>query len=116
MDYHQKTVSCPLVDSRIDSGILLVVLNHAGDVMSANMAMQMAEREGINVKMLLTHEDISAGLDTPAADRRGLGGCIPLYKVAGAASEQGKPLEEVTVLFSNKNTSPSSKSVTRFRQ
>ncbi|NQU55317.1 MAG: dihydroxyacetone kinase subunit DhaK [Bacteroidetes bacterium] len=78
-----------------DAGILLVVLNHAGDVMSANMAMQMAEREGINVKMLLTHEDISAGLDTPEADRRGLGGCIPLYKVAGAASEQGKSLEEV---------------------
>jgi len=78
-----------------DAGILLVVLNHAGDVMSANMAMQMAEREGINVKMLLTAEDISAGLDTPVEDRRGLGGCIPLYKVAGAASEQGKSLEEV---------------------
>ena len=78
-----------------DAGILLVVLNHAGDVMSANMAMQMAEREGINVKMLLTAEDISAGLDTSVEDRRGLGGCIPLYKVAGAASEQGKSLEEV---------------------
>jgi len=59
------------------------------------MAMQMAEREGINVKMLLTHEDISAGLDTPDEDRRGLGGCIPLYKVAGAAAEQGKSLDEI---------------------
>lgn len=78
-----------------EAGVLLVVLNHAGDVMSANMAMQMAEREGINVKMLLTHEDISAGLDTPDEDRRGLGGCIPLYKVAGAAAEQGKSLDEV---------------------
>ena len=55
--------------------------------MSANMAMQMAEREGINVKMLLTAEDISAGLDTPTEDRRGLGGCVPLYKAAGAAAE-----------------------------
>jgi dihydroxyacetone kinase-like protein len=78
-----------------DAGILLVVLNHAGDVMSANMAMQMAEREGINVKMLLTAEDISAGLDTPLEDRRGLAGCIPLYKVAGAAAEEGKSLDEV---------------------
>lgn len=78
-----------------DAGILLVVLNHAGDVMSANMAMQLAERAGIKVKMLLTHEDISAGIDTPAEDKRGLGGCIPLYKVAGAAAEQGKPLDEV---------------------
>ncbi len=78
-----------------DAGILLVVLNHAGDVMSANMAMQLAERAGIKVKMLLTHEDISAGIDTPAEDRRGLGGCVPLYKVAGAAAEQGKSLAEV---------------------
>ena len=78
-----------------DAGILLVVLNHAGDVMSANMAMQMAEREGLNVKMLLTCEDISAGVDTPEEDRRGLAGCVPLYKVAGAAAEAGKSLDEV---------------------
>ncbi len=78
-----------------EAGILLVVLNHAGDVMSANMAMQLAERAGIKVKMLLTHEDISAGLDTAAEDRRGLGGCVPLYKIAGAAAEQGKSLDEV---------------------
>ena len=78
-----------------EAGILLVVLNHAGDVMSANMAMQLATRAGIKVKMLLTHEDISAGLDTPAENKRGLGGCIPVYKVAGAAAEQGKSLDEI---------------------
>ena len=48
-----------------DVGILFVVLNHAGDVMSANIAMQMAEKEGLNVKMLLTHEDIAPGADAP---------------------------------------------------
>ncbi|MBT8037001.1 MAG: dihydroxyacetone kinase subunit DhaK [Verrucomicrobiae bacterium] len=83
-----------------DAGILLVVLNHAGDVMSANMAMQLAERAGIKVKMLLTHEDISAGIDTPIEDKRGLAGCIPLYKVAGAAAEQGKSLDDVYELAS----------------
>jgi dihydroxyacetone kinase-like protein len=54
-----------------DAGILFVVLNHAGDVMSANMAMKLAEREGIKVRMLLTHEDISAGLDTPSRTSAG---------------------------------------------
>ena len=78
-----------------EAGILLVVLNHAGDVMSANMAMKLAEREGIKVRMLLTHEDISAGIDTPDEDRRGLAGCVPVYKVAGAAAEAGKSLDEV---------------------
>ncbi len=38
-----------------EAGILLVVLNHSGDVMSANMACQLAERVGIKVKQLLTH-------------------------------------------------------------
>lgn len=78
-----------------EAGILLVVLNHAGDVMSANMAMQLADRAGIKVTMLTTHEDISAGLDTPVEDKRGLAGCVPLYKVAGAAAETGKSLDEV---------------------
>ncbi len=78
-----------------DAGILLVVLNHAGDVMSSNMAMKMAEREGIKFKSILVAEDISAGLDAAKEDRRGLAGCIPLIKVAGAAAEQGKNLDEV---------------------
>jgi dihydroxyacetone kinase-like protein len=67
---------------------LLIVLNHAGDVLAANIAMQAAEREGLNVKMVLTQEDIS----TPEGDRRGLVGCVAVYKVAGAAAEKGMPL------------------------
>lgn len=78
-----------------DAGILLVVLNHSGDVMSANMAVQLAERAGIKVKKLITHDDISAGLDAPDDDRRGLAGCIPLYKIVGAAAEEGKTLDEI---------------------
>ena len=78
-----------------EAGILFVVLNHAGDVMSANMAMKMAEKEGIKVRMILTHEDIAPGIDAPADDRRGLAGCVPLYKVAGAAAEAGASLDEV---------------------
>ena len=31
----------------------------------------------------------------PAADRRGLVGCIPLYKIAGAAAEAGMDLDQV---------------------
>jgi len=59
------------------------------------MAMEMAAKEGLHVRMILTHEDIAPGIDAPAEDRRGLAGCIPLYKVAGAAAEAGKSLDEV---------------------
>ena len=78
-----------------DAGVLFVVLNHEGDVMSANTAQDMAESEGVKVKRILTHEDIAPGADAPAEDRRGLVGCVPLYKVAGAAAEAGKSLDEV---------------------
>ena len=41
--------------------------------------------------MMLTHEDISGG--TNPEDRRGLVGFLPVYKVAGAAAEEGLPLD-----------------------
>jgi dihydroxyacetone kinase-like protein len=74
------------------AGVLFVVLNHAGDVLSSNITMQMAQRERLNVKMILTHEDIAGGPNPE--DRRGLVGFLPVYKVAGAAAEQGLPLEK----------------------
>jgi len=77
------------------AGVLFVVLNHAGDVMSANMAMDLAAKQNINLRKVLTHEDIAPGANAPADQRRGLVGCIPLYKVAGAAAEAGKSLDEV---------------------
>jgi dihydroxyacetone kinase-like protein len=69
---------------------LLIVLNHAGDVLAANIAMQAIEPERLKVKMVLTEEDISS----PVGDRRGLVGCIAVYKVAGAAAESGAPLQK----------------------
>lgn len=70
---------------------LLVVLNHAGDVLSGNLAMEMALREGCKVEMILTHEDVAGGPNPD--DRRGLVGFFPVYKVAGAAAEKGSSLD-----------------------
>jgi len=80
------------------AGILFIILNHAGDVMNGNMAFEMAKKEGINVKTLLTHEDIAPGANAPKEDRRGLGGSIPLFKIIGAAAEAGKSFDEVFAL------------------
>jgi dihydroxyacetone kinase-like protein len=74
------------------AGVLFIVLNHSGDVLSANMTMGMAEKEGLKVKKIVTHEDIAGG---PNLDnRRGLVGFVPVYKVAGAAAEQGLSLDK----------------------
>jgi len=76
------------------AGVLFIVLNHEGDVLSSNIAMEMAKKEGLNVKSVLLHEDISAGSREDPRDRRGLVGCLPVIKVAGAAAEQGRSLDE----------------------
>ncbi|GHT27153.1 dihydroxyacetone kinase subunit DhaK [Planctomycetales bacterium] len=93
-------------------GILLVLLNHAGDVMNGNLAFNMAIKEGINVKKILTAEDIAPGIDAPVEDRRGLGGCIPLIKVAGAAAEEGKSLDEVLAVAERFNAGMATLAVT----
>jgi dihydroxyacetone kinase-like protein len=81
-----------------EAGVLLVVLNHAGDVMSSNIALEMARKQGLNVRSITTHEDIAPGASAPAADRRGLVGCVPLYKMAGAAAEEGRSIDEVCAI------------------
>ena len=75
-----------------DEGVLLVVLNHAGDVLSGNIAMEAAKREGINIQRVLTQDGMSS--DPAVKDRRGLVGFLPVYKVAGAAAEQGASLDD----------------------
>jgi phosphoenolpyruvate---glycerone phosphotransferase subunit DhaK len=77
------------------AGVLMVVLNHPGDVLTANVTMQLAEKQGLKVKMILTHEDISSGPRDKPEERRGLIGFLPVYKVAGAAAEEGRSLDEI---------------------
>jgi dihydroxyacetone kinase-like protein len=76
-------------------GVLFVVLNHAGDVLTANITMEMALKEGLNVKMILVHDDIASGPIDKPEERRGLVGFLPVVKIAGAAAEEGRTLEEI---------------------
>lgn len=96
-------------------GILLVILNHAGDVMNGNMAFEMAVRSGIDaqkIQKIYTHEDIAPGIATPVEDRRGLCGCVPLFKIAGAAAEAGKSLAEIVTIAEKFNSQMATLAVT----
>ena len=79
-------------------GVLLLVLNHAGDMLCGNMVMKMVEAEGLNVKKVVTQEDISNAPRSNADDRRGLAGAIPMYHICAAAAKEGKSLEEVAAV------------------
>lgn len=76
-------------------GVLFVVLNHAGDMLTGNLTMKAAKKEGLKVIKVVTQEDVSNAPRENGEDRRGLVGCVPLYKIAGAAAAEGKTLEEV---------------------
>ena len=79
-------------------GVLFIVLNHAGDMLTGNLTMKTAQKEGLHVVKVVTQEDIANAPRDNSSDRRGLVGCIPTYKIAGAAAAQGKSLEEVAAL------------------
>jgi len=80
------------------NGVLLIVLNHAGDMLTGKQVLAECHKQGMKINMVVVQDDISAAPRTMAGNRRGLVGCIPVYKIAGAAATAGKNLEEVTVL------------------
>lgn len=79
-------------------GVLLVVLNHAADMLSAHKAVEECRKEGLAVNMVVVQDDISNAPRSNAEERRGLVGCVPVYKIAGAAAAAGHSLEEVTAI------------------
>ena len=79
-------------------GVLLVVLNHAGDILASNLAMKQAEKLGINVSKIVVQDDIANAPREEAQNRRGMVGAVPLVKIAGAAALAGKALEEVATI------------------
>ena len=79
-------------------GVLFVVLNHAGDMLTGNLTMKAAKKEGIHVIKVVTQEDITTAPREDAGNRRGFVGCVPAYKIAGGAAAQGKSLEEVAAI------------------
>ena len=86
-------------------GVLFIVLNHAGDLLTANITMEMVSKAGLNAEMILIHEDIASGPPEKPEERRGLVGILPLIKVAGAAAEEGRTLEEITAIGERMNRS-----------
>ena len=76
------------------AGVLFIVLNHCRRRSLRQYHDGDGQARGLNVKMILTHEDIAGG--TNPDDRRGLVGFLPVYKVAGAAAEQGAVARSVS--------------------
>jgi dihydroxyacetone kinase-like protein len=90
----QMLTATKLVDG--GAGVLHVVKNYTGDVMNFEMAAELAAAEsGAQVVSVVTNDDVAVQDSTWTAGRRGVGVTVLLEKIAGAAAEQGRPLEQV---------------------
>lgn len=80
-----------------DAGVLLVVKNYTGDRLNFGLAAEMARAEGIRVETVVVADDAALG-DSSRAGRRGLTATVLVHKIAGAAAEEGRSLDDVAAL------------------
>jgi dihydroxyacetone kinase-like protein len=76
-------------------GVACLYGNYAGDVMNVDMAVDMAEDDGITVKQVIANDDVPSAPKGKEADRRGVAGEILMWKIGGARAEKSGTLEEV---------------------
>ncbi|MFD2421077.1 dihydroxyacetone kinase subunit DhaK [Amycolatopsis pigmentata] len=78
-----------------EAGALLIVKNYTGDVLNFETAAELAAADGSDVHSVVIDDDVAVADSTFTAGRRGVGGTVPLEKIAGAAAARGDSLEAV---------------------
>jgi dihydroxyacetone kinase len=86
------------------AGVLYVYGNYGGDVFNFDLAVDLAEPDGIDVKTVLLTDDVASAPAERSADRRGVAGMVFVFKCAGAAAERGDSLEEVARIAPKANS------------
>ncbi len=93
----------PSVDQMADAmraadggaGVLRLYGNYGGDIMNFDMAGEMLEMEDITSTTVLLADDVASASKHEREKRRGVAGMVYAFKIAGAAAEQMKNLEDV---------------------
>ncbi|MEM8657253.1 MAG: dihydroxyacetone kinase subunit DhaK, partial [Pseudomonadota bacterium] len=80
------------------AGAVLLISRHEGDVINGRAAAALAEEDGLRVRPLLMYDDISSAPKGQEQDRRGAAGTMFIYKILGAAAEEGMALDPLLVL------------------
>ena len=85
------------------AGVLYVYGNYGGDVFNFDLAADLAEPEGIDIRTVLLTDDVASAPPERASERRGVAGMVFAFKCAGAAPERGDPLDEVARITAKAN-------------
>ena len=84
-------------------GVLLACGNYAGDVLNFTAAADRLRADGIDSRTVWVTDDISSASPAEREKRRGIAGGLIVYKVASAAAEEGRSLDEVTIVARRAN-------------
>ena len=79
-------------------GVLCLYGNYGGDKMNFHMAEELADFEDIPTAEVLVCDDVASRPIEEKEMRRGVAGMVYAFKIAGAAADQGKSLEEVAAV------------------
>lgn len=76
------------------AGVMFVYGNYAGDVMNFDMAAEMAAMEDIEVRTVVTTDDVASAPLDQQHKRRGVAGNFFVFKATGAACDMMLPIDE----------------------
>jgi phosphoenolpyruvate---glycerone phosphotransferase subunit DhaK len=76
------------------AGILFMYGNYAGDVMNFDMAAEMAAMEDIEIRTVLSTDDVASAPRAERSKRRGVAGNFFIFKAAGAACDRMLSFDE----------------------
>jgi phosphoenolpyruvate---glycerone phosphotransferase subunit DhaK len=85
------------------AGVLFVYGNYSGDVLNFDMAADMLEADGIQVKTVRVTDDVASAPSDRTTERRGIAGDFFVIKNAGARAEEGASLQEVAAAAAEAN-------------
>ncbi|MDV7141132.1 dihydroxyacetone kinase subunit DhaL [Tropicimonas sp. TH_r6] len=77
------------------AGVMLLYGNYTGDVLNFDMAAEECADLGIEARSVQVIDDVASAPKERAHERRGIAGDFFVFKIAGAAADLGRSLDEV---------------------
>jgi dihydroxyacetone kinase-like protein len=80
------------------AGVLHIVKNYTGDIMNFEMAAELCQAKGVEVRAVVINDDVAVDGSLYTAGRRGVGTTVLAEKICGAAAARAYDLARVEAL------------------
>jgi len=80
------------------AGVLHIIKNYTGDIMNFEMAAELCQSRGVEVRAVVIDDDVAVENSLYTAGRRGVGTTVLAEKICGAGAERGYDLARLEAL------------------